>query len=110
MNEDYKNWNEDEYLTFVLIHAAFADYEIQNEENDIISKILPEDRFKKLITFHKSNKDIDNINIIMSLTDRYCPTSESKKEIHGKIKSLFHADGKYNFYEKNMDRIFDLIF
>jgi len=107
--EDYTNWNHDEFLTFVLIHAALADFEIQDEEHDIISIIVPEKRFKGLLKFHKGNKDFENINIILKLKDKFCSTEEEKQKVCDEIKTVFDSDGDYNLYERNMDMALNLI-
>ena len=109
MTENYQTWTHDEYMTFVLIHAAFADYQLQNEENELIEQILPSIRYKNLHQFHRKNKDIENINIIMNLKEKFCNTEELKAELINKIRSVFYSDGKFNIYEKNMDRAFNLI-
>jgi hypothetical protein len=109
MNEDYKNWNGDDFFVFVLIHAAFADSQLQEEEQSIIAGILPGHRYIELIEFHKQNKDFENLNIIMELKGKYCNTAELKQIYRMKIQSIFDADGDFNLMERNMQRVFELI-
>jgi hypothetical protein len=109
MNENYSNWGQEEFLTFVLIHAALADFEIQEEEHEIIAGLIPSHRFRNILKFHKKNSDFDNINVIMDLKNKFCNSDEARQKLFREIKSVFHSDGRYNLHEKNMDRALNLI-
>ena len=102
MIKPYAEWTFDEFVSFMMIHVAMADFEIAEEERDIILKSIPMERYVEMKNFHQKNSDYQNIQIIMSLKDKYCDTEENKKRLFDKLDEIFYSDGVFNINEKTM--------
>ena len=110
MKRDYENWEYDDFFVFLLIHAAMADFVIQDEEKDIILQLISKDEFKEFKKFHDRNNDYENIQVIMNTKERLGITKQDKDKIFDGIKTIFFADGEYNLNERIMNYAFELLF
>lgn len=109
MSLNYENWTYEDYVAFVLLHVAKADFNISIEESNILDECISSDRLKELKKIHKNNSDFENVNIIMKLGSKYCSEKTEKEKLMERVMELIMADDEYNIYEKNMKRSLEIL-
>jgi len=110
MGTNYKEWNYDEFIAFVMLYAANADYEIVEDEKELIIGKVGEQEYKQLLKFASGNHDTENINIILELKKKYITTKEDLADLFDQINEVINADGVVNLYEKNMNNALHFLF
>jgi len=109
MNDSYKNWNFDDFLSFILFHAAMADFNFAEAEKELMLKHVSQEKLTEIRNFHKHNSDYENIQVIMYCKEKFCADSNATDKIEAAIKTMFDSDGDFNLLERNMYRAIDLI-
>lgn len=100
MNE--LKWNYSEFLTFVLIHAAYADLELTKDEQDTIVNRFGKGMFDKILKQYEEMGEYDRLEEIMKYKGVYYPTVERKQIILDEMRKIFEADGVYSKLEVNL--------
>lgn len=95
----HPKWSFNEFVGFLLIHAAFADNEFSQEEQDTIKKKLSKEQVDELIKYYKSLSIRDINSVIRAYKGVYYPTSDQKLEILDAVSTLFYSDGEYSDIE-----------
>ena len=102
MKEIYKNWDFEHFLTFMMYHAAQADFYFAQEEKELIMERVGLDEFYELRDFHKQNSDYENIQVILYFKEKFCLDKDYLDRVFETVYRMFNVDGKYSYYEKNM--------
>lgn len=102
MSDSLLDWSKDNFINFLLLHVAKSDFELSEEEIDIIKSRMSDSEFKEISKLHKNNSDYQNIQIIQNMAEKFCRTSESKNEIMSKVTDMVMADDVFNIHEKTM--------
>ena len=110
MEEVIENWEYDDFLHFLLIHAALSDFEISDDEKDLIIKTATEDKYHELLEFYHKNSDFENMIIIHEFKERFLNSPEKIEEVFQKVDDLFYADGEFSINEKNLNITLKMIF
>jgi hypothetical protein len=110
MEEITKNWTYDDYLHFLLIHAAYSDLNIADEEKEHIVKTANAEKYEELLEFYRNNTDFENMLILHDFKDKFLDTDEKVADVFNKIEDLFYADGEYSINEKNLSIALRMIF
>jgi len=100
MNE--LQWNYSEFLTFLLIHAGYADLELTQDERDLIENRFGAETFKKILAEYEVLGEYERLKEILKYKGVYFPTAERKMEILSEMKKVFDADGLYSKLEVNL--------
>jgi catalase len=102
MEENYEEWSFDEFVLFLLMHAAASDLDVSiEEENHIIAKYSKE-KYEEVKGFYQFQTDFDKMLIIHHFKDEVLKTESEKEKVYKIIEELFHADGEYSADEKNL--------
>lgn len=101
------NWNLDEFITFLLIHASYADLEYSEEESKLIKGILSEKDYTEISNAYDDMGEYDTVETILSYKGIHYPTVPQKQELLGRMMQLFEADGDYSKLEKKLYNFFD---
>lgn len=110
MNKNHENWTFDEYMSFILYHAAMADFNFADEEKAALLKIVNSDKLNEIRNIHKNNSDFENIQIILFFKEKFCKDDPDKiLEVEAAIRNMFDSDGEYNLLERNMKRALDML-
>jgi len=96
------SWNFDEFITFLLIHASYADLEYSEEESKIIKKLLSEEDYKEISAIYDDMGEYKTLETILSYRGIHFPTIPQKKEMLGRMMQLFNADGDFSKLEKKL--------
>lgn len=93
------NWNEKEFLTFLLLYAANIDMDYSAEEKTVIQKLLDKSHYVKVRDTFRSLNDMQCIELIQSYKGVYYPTGDRTELLLSKLDELFDADGDYSHIE-----------
>jgi len=96
------NWNLDEFITFLLIHASYADLEYTDEESSLIKKYLSEEDYKEISGAYDDMGEYEITETILSYKGVHYPTVAQKEELLGRMMELFEADGDFSKLEKKL--------
>ena len=95
-------WTREEFMAFLLFHAANADMEYIDEEREMILNTIPEGKLPAIEKEYRRLTDFERIKVIQSYKAKYYPGAADKQEIIERVKKLCKADGEYDLMEKNM--------
>jgi hypothetical protein len=93
------DWNESEFLAFVLLYGANIDMEYTDEEKAIIQQIVDRDHYTKIRDFFESLNDTQCLQIIQEFKGLYYPTADRTDLLLSKLDELFASDGVYSNIE-----------
>ncbi len=104
-----ENWQTKDYLTFVLLHMAFADEKISMSELFHLVSRLGADRVVAMRAYIESLTIDDQLKIIKKQRINFYPGEYGKSSLMVEIHELCEADGKFCNMEKNMLSILEKI-
>ncbi len=107
MNDTMPNWNYDEFLCFLLLHASYVDMEFSEEERHKLNEKFGAELVVKMHTELDKLSDYETLETILSFKGVYFPTVEQKKEVMNQVKRLFFVDGDYSIMEREFYRFLD---
>lgn len=99
---DKEEWNEQEFRTFLLIHASHADLEFTDDEREAIIESVSAETFEEVYARYEEMGEFEIIQTIMDYKGLYYPTLDRKEEILAIIKKQFSADGHISKLEKSL--------
>jgi len=95
--------NHDQYvdlLTYVLLHAAEANNEIDEAEHDILLKKAGHQNLAEIKQLYYSHNGEQRTEFITSLSKKWLQTDNSKGELMIKLREMFGVDNEVDFLEK----------
>lgn len=98
------DWDKEQFLTFVLLYAAFADLQITEEEEEFISSKTSADDYADVKKTFMSHSDMERAQMISSYSEEEEFDSEYAQIIKNDMEDLFLSDGEYTQWEKNIGR------
>jgi hypothetical protein len=98
------DWDKEQFLTFVLLYAAFADLNIKEEEEDYISNKVGIDEYNDVKKVFMSHTDIERAQMIASYSQDEDFDREYAQMIKNELEDLFLSDGSYTQWEKSIGR------
>ncbi len=109
MKDNYKNWDFEKFITFMMYYAAQADFILTQEEKEMILKRIGLEDYNEIRTFHKQNSDYENIQAILYFKSKYLEDKGNLETVYEAMNNIFNADGDFSIYEKNMMRAFQML-
>lgn len=104
MNSTNRNWTYNQFLAFLLIHLAAADYKFSQDEINFIKSLTGDVSFDEIRELLDKSSDYEIIQTIMSYKDEFYPGEEDKAKIVEDMKGLFLSDSKFSLNEQNLFR------
>ena len=101
MKSQLQNWSQDDFLTYLLIYAANADFEITEEERQFILNKVGQQEFHQMLKIFNQHSDYERGETVQFLGQLYCGDPANKCDIRTEMVKLFFADEEYNLLEKN---------
>ncbi len=102
MNESLEKWSYNEFLVFLLIYTASADFSISDEEEKMmIDKIGPE-KYHRMRELFRRQSDYESLQTILYFQDKYYPRPEDKEALVRDMKKLLLTDRDFSILEQNM--------
>jgi lipopolysaccharide export system protein LptC len=96
------NWNYDEFKAYVLLEASHGDMVFSQDEQEVITKELSKDTYKKIYDEFSKDADYERIQKIIDAAKFHCDTADKKMELIDNVKGIFESDGVFDQMEKNL--------
>lgn len=87
-----------EFLAYMLIYAANADFEISPKEDLYIERIAGEEAYKKMLKVFQEHNDYDSAQFISSMKEKHMK-GQSGDALLKLVKEVFNVDGNYSAAE-----------
>lgn len=110
--EDYKNWDYQHFITYVYIAIANADYDISEDEINLLHEKLDpiisdnEGNFKgnydEVLKVYNSHNDNSVYNFISEISKKFITNEQQKEQVLKDIQEIIAADGHEFSTEKIM--------
>ena len=94
--------NINEYLAYILLYAANADFEVAREELEIIRESVSREDFSRIRKSFDDSNDAERLEVIMHYRDAYLDILLDTPVLAEHLKSVFLADHQYNSVEKGV--------
>lgn len=89
-----------EYLVYILLYTANADFEISGEELDLIRKNIDREDFKRIKNAFDAAGDADRLEVILHYKAPYLHVLMDSAALEMKMKEVLMADGRYPSVER----------
>jgi hypothetical protein len=89
-----------DYLAYILLYAANADFEMAKEELDIIRESVSREDFIRIRKHFDDSNDAERLAVIMHYRDAYMSILAYSPSVINQLKAVFSADEKYPAIEK----------
>lgn len=99
----------DEFLCFLLIHAAYADYEFSDSEKKHIKTKFGSDMYEEIHNYYLEKSEFECLQEIMNYKLKHYPNKDQRKILLIELKAMFNADGEFNSLEKNLEQFLERI-
>lgn len=96
------HWTKNELIAYILLFAAYSDFQESNEERNIIISKVDMNTFQKIHDEFKEDNDYQCLQKIQEGLEYYNFTSKQIDILLLEIKQMFQADHDYNILERNM--------
>ncbi|WP_235298394.1 tellurite resistance TerB family protein [Portibacter marinus] len=104
------NWNQEEFIAYLLIYASYADGEFSPEERQLILEKVSNESFHRIMAEFSLDTEDDRLRKIKEYEGVYYPTSDQKQELRHMVRQLFYSDKVFSDQEKKMwDRLSKII-
>ena len=100
MKKEIIQLNVNEYLAYILLYAANADFEIGKEELEIIRESVSREDYKRIRKSFDEDNDAERLGVIMHYRDAYKDILIDSPTITNQLKAIFLADDRYPSIEK----------
>lgn len=97
-----EDWTYDEFLTFVMIYASYADEEIYEEQKELITDRVSEEKYNILLNYFLKNTDAINISLINEMKGEYLKSEDEVKTLLNTVFDTIRSNGFVNKQEKEM--------
>ncbi len=93
------DWTYDQFITFLLIHASYADLEFSESERQAILSKVDLNIFEEVNAFYNKLGEYECLDFIMSHKQQFIPNKEEKQKIMDTLSEHFYADGEVSKLE-----------
>lgn len=100
MNQEIIQLNISEYLAYIMLYGANADFETDKEELEIIHETVSKEEFRRVKKAFDNASDTERLDVIMHYRDAYIGILNDNSLVTTQLKSIFMADEKYSAVEK----------
>lgn len=97
---DVSKYSFKDFIAYVMIYAAEADFEISEAERKHIIDKVGKSEFEKMLQLFESHNDIQCIDFILALEDRYVPKGE-EDDLISIVKGVVFVDEVHSTLEEN---------
>ena len=100
--EDVKKWSRDQYHAFILVYAAHADLQVNQEEKIFISEKVGIENYRFAEDIYKEHSDYENVQMVIEGRKQFYPSEGDKQRLESEIQTLFAANHDYDTLEENL--------
>jgi hypothetical protein len=100
--KDVTKWSRDQYHSFILVYAAHADLQVNEQEKIFICEKVGKSDYRFAEDIYEENSDYENVQMVVEGRKHFYPSENDKKRLESEIKTLFAADHEYGTLEENL--------
>lgn len=100
MKNEVIQLNISEYLAYILLYAANADFETDKEELEIIHETVSKEEFRRMKKAFDDASDTERLEVIVQYREVYSDLLNDTSVVTNQLKSIFKADDQYSAVEK----------
>ncbi len=97
--DNYSDYTVNEFLAYVMIYAANADFVINKSEEQVIIDKVGEETYSKMLSLFKHHNDAQTVEFIQELKKIYI-TDNKNEQLLSLVKKVFLADEYFSASEK----------
>ncbi len=101
---------QEDFLCYLMIYAAYVDFDFSSEEKTLIAQQFGQSTFDKWHRVFLSKGDFQQLKLIMDHKEHYIKNSAHKQKLISMLNQVFGSDGDYSKLEKNQMLFFDRLF
>jgi len=105
-----EEWNLNQFMSFVLIYAAYSDGMVMDDELIVVEKTvgaIPSLEARRLLD---DLDEMERLDIIVAFKSKFFATKDEQKKILSEIKRIYKSDGDYSNVEKQTYKALENIF
>ncbi|NVN93830.1 MAG: hypothetical protein HXX18_00965 [Bacteroidetes bacterium] len=99
------NWNYQEFKIYLLLYACYADFELKEEERQLILTNTSNEEYNHIHKVFKNDSDFEKIESIQSFRERFFSTQKDVDMLLKDISVILNIDDDFNLLEKNFFRM-----
>lgn len=92
-------WGFDQYMAFLLVHCAFADHHVTEEEADYLEHKFENVKLGAIRKIYAQSSDEEKKELIEAFKTQFLGHADKKAEALAHIQSLFASDDKVSKLE-----------
>jgi hypothetical protein len=86
------NWSFEQFLGYVLIHAASSDQEIVAKELKFIERKVGKEILDEMMEVYEDQNDVERLDTILSYKSKYYPTQADVDSLIAQIEAVDSSD------------------
>ncbi len=94
--------SKEDYNCFLLIYAAYADYDFSEDERAFIISKCSLEIYERIVSYFEELTEYTRLQVIMQNKDKYMSCDHDRDNYFNSIKALFNSDGEYSKLEKTL--------
>lgn len=94
--------NFNEYMAYLLLYAANADFEIEKKELQIIRKSLSREEYQKVRETFDNANDAERLGVIMQYKKVFIDVLIDTDAVIKQLKEVLHADDENESFEQGV--------
>lgn len=104
MDSKIANWTEKQSLTYLFIHAGYADGDFSDSEKKWIRVNLGPEEFETVHQFYQGQTAPERENSLSEIIREKYSFEEAFEVLTDALKQIFLADGEYSVEEQELYR------
>lgn len=109
MSDNPQEWSHDEFSTFLLLHASYADYDFSESERAAILRTVEPSMLTTVQDYYENLSDYQRLDHLMRAKDTHISTPEAKSKMRDMLERHFEADGEISRPEKTLLNFLDML-
>ncbi len=102
MKETLALWSYNDFLAFLLIYAASADFTITDEERTRLALETGYDSYRKALLLFEAQSDYERLQTILYFKPRYFATQEEVEKMLQEVQNMYNVDEEYSVTKHNL--------
>lgn len=100
MTKQKSSWTYEDFMAYVLLYAASANLEINDDEKKILFSKVKYNEYEHVQNVFENENDYDRLQTIQLFRDKYYNDEAALDKLFKNLKEMFLADEKYDSIEK----------
>jgi thiosulfate/3-mercaptopyruvate sulfurtransferase len=92
--------NENEFMMYLLLYAAHADFKLTEEEKSLITSTACNNTYSNVFRQFEQDNDYARLNTILSYRQQYYPKEDDVERVLAAVARLLGCDDKVTLQER----------